>query len=326
MTYEELPKPIKLGKAEDLTGQKFGKLSPLFRVSNPNNDRKIFWACYCECGEYCIKRSDNLKDGTSTFCEIHNHNNLVGQKFGHLIVVKRLDEYDKNKRWKYKCLCDCGNLEPVYTWQRYITNGYPQSCGCDVTNMRDLTNQKFGMLTVLELCDERTKDRGLIWKCQCKCGCKVNVASKLLVSGECNSCGHHNLSVGELNIINVFNNYNVKYENNKKFDSCRFPDTNALAKFDFYQDNNLIEFDGEQHINPSEIHWNDKDKYITTHNHDLYKNQWAWDNNIPMKRIPYSERDTLTLERIMSDEFLITPQTHPEWYPPKNSSYPYFTS
>ena len=328
MTYEELPEPENLGKSENLMGRKFGCLTALYKVPNKDSKSYSLWACYCSCGEYCIKRADQLKNGTSTYCEIHNHNNLVGQRFGHLIVIKRLDKYSKEHGWQYECLCDCGNLKPVITWHQYLMSGYPQSCGCGNTNMIDLTNQKFGMLTALKIAPKRTKSRGLIWECECECGKSVEVPSKYLLSGECISCGSHNISKGEFNINTILLDYDLEFIHNKSFNSCRFPDTNSRARFDFYlnQTNELIEFDGEQHLNSSKIHWNDSEHYIKLHNHDLYKNQWAWDNNIPMKRIPYSERDTLTLERIMSNEFLITPQTHPEWYPPKNSSYPYFTS
>ena len=132
MIFEELPKPMSIGESEDLSGQKFGKLTALFRVPYDDKNKHTGWACYCECGEYCIKRSDALKNGVSTFCEIHKHNNLVGQKCGHLLVVKRLDEYDKIKGWKYMCYCDCGNPTPYYTWHRYLLCGDVTTCGCQI--------------------------------------------------------------------------------------------------------------------------------------------------------------------------------------------------
>ena len=39
---------------------------------------------------------------------------------------------------------------------------------------------------------------------------------------------------------------NLSFEKQKTFEKCRFPDSNYLAKFDFYVENKyLIEFDGE---------------------------------------------------------------------------------
>lgn len=327
MKFEELPQPENLGKSDNLMGRKFGNLTALYKVPTKDSKYCSFWACYCDCGEYCIKRSDMLKNGTSTICDIHNHNSLVGQRFGHLIVIEKLDKYSKKHGWQYKCLCDCGNLEPIFTWHQYLMSGYPQSCGCSSTNMIDLTNQKFGMLTALELVSEKTASRGLIWKCECECGKKINVPSKFLLSGECISCGTHNISKGEFNMNSILLDNNIEFIHNKSFNNCRFPDTNSRARFDFYlkQTNELIEFDGKQHFEKSKISWNDPEHFVKLHNHDLFKNQWAWENNIPIKRIPYSERDKLNINRILSDEFLITPMTHSWWYPPKDSSYPYFT-
>ena len=36
--------------------------------------------------------------------------------------------------------------------------------------IKDITNQKFGTLLVLEKTDKRAKDSSIIWKCQCNCG------------------------------------------------------------------------------------------------------------------------------------------------------------
>lgn len=52
----------------------------------------------------------------------------------------------------------------------------------------DLNGMVFGRLTVVEE-SGRTKDRHILWKCQCECGNEVNVASKELVSGHTKSCG-----------------------------------------------------------------------------------------------------------------------------------------
>ena len=325
MKYEELPEPIAIGTTENFMGRKFGQLTVLFRVAVESDPRKVYWACHCDCGEYCIKRSDALKNGSSVICDKNNHNNLVGQRFGHLIVVEQLNEFKKGNRWKYRCMCDCGNLTPIYTWQTYLLNGYPQSCGCGNSNIKDITGQRFGMLTVLEPLEERTETNGLIWKCRCDCGRIVEFPSKTLLKGAVSSCKHHNISVGEYNISKVLDKNNIPYKHNKTFKNCVFPDTKARARFDFYfEDKNFfVEFDGTQHFAYTEHDWNTKKQFETTHSHDLFKNQWAWDNSIPMKRIPPSYRDKITLDSIMSNKFLITPQTHPQWYPKENSSYPY---
>ena len=46
----------------------------------------------------------------------------------------------------------------------------------------------FGRLKVIRE-NGRTKDRHILWECQCKCGNKVNVSSSELVTGHTKSCG-----------------------------------------------------------------------------------------------------------------------------------------
>ncbi len=54
--------------------------------------------------------------------------------------------------------------------------------------LKDLTNQKFGRLTVIERDTETTK-KGVYWKCKCDCGNITSVRSNCLTSGDTKSCG-----------------------------------------------------------------------------------------------------------------------------------------
>lgn len=56
--------------------------------------------------------------------------------------------------------------------------------------LKDLSNQQFGMLTVLEP-DGRGKSGGVRWLCLCACGKQKIVQSTHLVSGNTTSCGSH---------------------------------------------------------------------------------------------------------------------------------------
>lgn len=63
------------------------------------------------------------------------------------------------------------------------------------------------------------------------------------------SCGCIN-SKGEAKIIQLLIENNIPFEQQKSFETCRFPNSNYLARFDFYVNNQyLIEFDGKQHFN-----------------------------------------------------------------------------
>jgi hypothetical protein len=64
----------------------------------------------------------------------------------------------------------------------------------------------------------------------------------------------------------------------------------------------LIEFDGEQHYREVP-QWRTSLEVIKQR--DKEKNEYALSNNIPLVRIPYWERDNITLEMIMDDKYLI---------------------
>ena len=59
----------------------------------------------------------------------------------------------------------------------------------------------------------------------------------------------------------------------------------------------LIEFDGEQHYK-NIANW---DSLELQQKRDQVKNEYALSHNIPLVRIPYWERDNITLDMIMGD-------------------------
>ncbi len=52
--------------------------------------------------------------------------NLVGERFGRLVVVERAASPNNNARWK--CRCDCGRFSTVYGMD--LRKGKQISCGC----------------------------------------------------------------------------------------------------------------------------------------------------------------------------------------------------
>ena len=86
--------------------------------------------------------------------------------------------------------------------------------------------------------------------------------------------------------------------------------TGRLYRYDFaiFKDNNLIrliEFDGEQHFNPTRGTWQNHEPLEKVQKRDRIKNEYALSHNIPIVRIPYTERDKITLDMILGDQFLI---------------------
>ena len=133
---------IPLGKAEDLTGQKFGRLTALCRVKPPNNTKYTYWKCQCDCGNIKDIRASSLKDGTTKSCGCYQKEkitqtnfekgggNLVGQRFGRLVVIsfEGYKTYKSGRRRLWKCKCDCGKEKIIEGAS--LRNGDTTSCGC----------------------------------------------------------------------------------------------------------------------------------------------------------------------------------------------------
>ncbi|MGG0718677.1 hypothetical protein ABE096_13930 [Robertmurraya massiliosenegalensis] len=51
---------------------------------------------------------------------------LTGNRFGRLLVIKRVENIDKGSRWL--CKCDCGNEKVIR--RTHLMSGNTKSCGC----------------------------------------------------------------------------------------------------------------------------------------------------------------------------------------------------
>ena len=54
---------------------------------------------------------------------------------------------------------------------------------------KDLSGQKFGMLTVKDMTTKRDGRGSVYWHCVCECGKEVDVPAARLIQGTCHSCG-----------------------------------------------------------------------------------------------------------------------------------------
>lgn len=55
-------------------------------------------------------------------------NEIIGQRFGQLVVQSRHPGEHKQKKVSWNCLCDCGNTKVVLGVS--LRNGHTRSCGC----------------------------------------------------------------------------------------------------------------------------------------------------------------------------------------------------
>lgn len=57
--------------------------------------------------------------------------NLIGERFGRLVVVEQLEDYvrrDGSRQHVWRCICDCGN--EIHTTTMNLRSGDTKSCGC----------------------------------------------------------------------------------------------------------------------------------------------------------------------------------------------------
>lgn len=119
---------------------------------------------------------------------------LTGRRFGRLAVIQRVD--NKGKHVRYLCRCDCG-VEKIF-YSTNLIRGLSTSCGClrkEKSKERqfiDLTNQKFGYLTVSGVDHYNIKTQQYYWKCVCDCGEQCVVYGGHLKNGHTYSCGCYN--------------------------------------------------------------------------------------------------------------------------------------
>lgn len=240
---------------------------------------------------------------------------LTGQRFGRWTVMNITDKRTKNRTIIWHCKCDCGNEKDVdgYT----LKSGQSKSCGClnrELAAERcrktriDLTGQRFGKLIALFPKYSESKNQHAKWVCQCDCGNQLEVDMGNLRAGKTQSCGCSN-SIQEEKIIKLLTNNNLIFKYQYQFPNL------PTKKFDFFIANQyIIEFDGSQHFKYTDSGWDTEEHFKRTRQSDLIKNQYCFENNIPLIRIPYDadyDFDDLILE---TTRFLLTPQNEKEYY------------
>lgn len=290
----------------DLTGQQFGRLTVIERVEHEGKGTK--WLCECECGNKKEVFSSNLRRGLTTSCGCFRKEklsklkleDLTGQKFGKLTVIKLHHYNEKSRQYYWECKCDCGGTATVYSG--HLKNGHTKSCGCIICPI-NIIGKRYGKLVVVEQDIERTKkEKAVFWKCLCDCGTIISTRTTHLNSGKSESCGCTR-SKGEELINKLFKENNISYSREVCFNDCRNDKTGHCLRFDFviYNQNkeisHIVEYNGSQHYLNYPEAWGESLEEVQRR--DNIKKEYCANNKIPLIVIPYTSSSSLIIEDLL---------------------------
>lgn len=209
----------------DKVGNRYGLLTVLeLDEEKTKTSSRTHWICQCDCGNIKSIEVTNLKTVMNCGSKFHNIIDLLGVRFGKLVVVELdIQKTSENYGTHWICQCDCGNIKTIIADS--LISGNTTSCGCKsiakgkVSIHNDRTGYKFGYYVVIELDEKRSKENRInYWFCQCICGNIVSIDARNIVSGRNNSnCGCIPISTCTNNYIHIsdtitileFSNYNV---------------------------------------------------------------------------------------------------------------------
>ena len=315
---------IPLGRAEDLTKLTFKTFKPLYRIKSVN--KKTYWLCQCNCGNYFTADACYIKSGRTQSCgcvkteaQLNAYKNskrykdLTGKKFGKWTVLKELNERYSNGHLLWLCQCECGTIRKID--RSSLTGGNSKSCGCDQHNRRNkpsnnLIGKKFGELVVLEKTTDSTNSGGILWKCRCSCGNICYKTTSGLNKNLINSCGCITMSHGCYSIEQLLKENNIEFIKEYKFQDCKLK---RPLPFDYYlpKFNILIEFDGEQHF-INKPHFETLQEIRTK---DMIKNNYCFNHNIILIRIPFYHNKDLKLEDLLiNSKFILNKNNINDYY------------
>lgn len=254
-----------------------------------------------------------------------------GDKIGQLTVLAQTDKRDKKREIIWKCKCDCGNIVERAT--HYFRVTVVPSCGkCDYDPqikaarekelteklqnkqqncdnlIKDLTGVKVGKLTYLYNTGKQgIAGNGYIWHCRCDCGNEIDVPIKSF--NRRFSCGCSR-SRNEVLIKELLIDNNISFTQEQTFNGLKYG-SKGRPRFDFFvNDKYIIEYDGQQHFKQS-IYSEDFDDVRAR---DLNKNQYCFNHNIPIIRIPYDVDYNIDDLKLETTRYLLTPENEKQYY------------
>ena len=270
--YNIVPKEKWGATAKDLTNQRFGRLTALFRVDKKNG--AVNWVCKCDCGNYIIPKSGNLLSGNTFSC------GCVGKEKSKETIKKAAEA-----AWKI-------TTENLVYGQLYGPNGVRYGGPSNQKDYRGSRKDYF----ICPLCGNKFLS------------IRANVKNGHTSS--C-GCSHTNkTSKGEQEIIKILQKENIKFEREKRFEEaarisrCRFD-------FYLPEKNILLEFNGQQHYEFVKLFFNKESDFRKRQELDRLKISASLAMKIPLYCIPYWDLENLkNFGDLINPKFLVHSKFH----------------
>lgn len=131
-------------------GKTFHRLTVIRHTGTDHKNQRL-WECLCVCGEFTTTNTYALRSGQTKSCGClqrdrvrstgeANFNDLSGQTFGRLTVLRRAAPVETTRQAMWICNCICGGEKIVSSGR--LMNGFVISCGCANIDKPGLMSKK----------------------------------------------------------------------------------------------------------------------------------------------------------------------------------------
>ena len=265
----------------------------------------------------------------------------IGDRIGKLIVLNKDILTERGQKWL--CKCDCGKMTSVREDHleegRYNIKGGTRSCGClnPIQNHckgTKITNHIGTIVNdykyILRLFPDSNRSYKFLFQDLINNMWRVSdtrhiknlthnpryeyKTSKEALNNYYKKIDGKKFSnyTEENNIMTILfkNNFiwTKQYSDEKCKDKTPLPFDIAIFNDDFNL-SYIIEYDGEQHFFQIS-NWD----FQKIRKHDLIKNKYCFEHNIPLIRIPYNKKYTFEDLKLETTRFLLTPENEKEYY------------